>query len=236
MGTGKRYNLPALRKAADSTYAAFRDIKRYISPGMNERQLAWRMGRLLEEHGSQKRAFPVIVAFGESAATPHHVPTSRRLQVGDMIKIDAGAVYNDMRGDVTRTYHLGKPSSTFANRYQAVLDAQRKAFPKFTAGRLGKEIDAVARKYLESKRMNTLFIHSLGHGVGRAIHQPPFITPSKSGMRPLQVGEVVTNEPGVYEEGWGGIRIEDMIEITKAGPQWMGEAPKTLRDITLPLS
>ena len=232
-----RYNLPAIRVAADITYAAFRAIPEYITHGINERQLAWRMGRLLQSGGSHKRAFPVIVAFGENAAEPHHVPTSRKLQFGDIVKIDAGAVYDNMRGDVTRTYlyHRSKtvPSVKFKRRYQAVLAAQHKAMPFFTAGTIGSDIDKVARQYLRSKKMHTLFIHSLGHGVGRAIHQPPWITPSRRGNRPLRVGEVVTNEPGIYQVGWGGIRIEDMVEITRSGPKVMGDASSQYEDILI---
>ncbi|MDP3970876.1 MAG: M24 family metallopeptidase [bacterium] len=219
----KRYNLPAIRKAAKITHAAFRDISKYIVLGINERQLAWRMGRLLQKYGSEKRAFPVIAAFGPSAAEPHHVPTSRRLKDGQMIKIDAGAVYNDMRGDITRTFFFGKPTTKFLNRYNAVLTAQKRSFKYMKAGVSGKKIDSIARNYLKKKNYHKLFIHGLGHGVGRAIHQPPSLTPSKRGERVLQVGEVVTNEPGIYEKGWGGIRIEDMVEITSSEPRWLGD-------------
>jgi len=238
MATGsnkaQRYQLPALRRAASITYQAFRTIPQYFVVGISERQLAWRMGRLLQHYGSEARAFPVIVAFGEQAAEPHHVPTlHRRLQRGDIIKVDAGAIYHTMRGDVTRTWFFGNPTKKFIQRYQAVYTAQQKAFPYFTAGRSGQEVDAVARNYLRSQHLHQLFIHSLGHGVGRAIHQPPFMTPSRKGKRLIQLGEVITNEPGVYEAGWGGIRIEDMLEITAAGPRWLGEAPRQLRQIVL---
>ncbi len=233
MGTGPRYNLPALRRAAAMTYQAFQGIAEYIEEGITERQLAWRMGHLLRKAGSHKRAFRTIVAFGEQAAEPHHWPNSRVLRPGDMIKIDAGAVYNDMRGDITRTYFLGKPDQKFIKRYEAVYSAQQKAFPYYKAGNTGREVDAIARKYLQQKRLHTLFIHSLGHGVGRAIHQLPWVTCNRRGDNVLQVGQVVTNEPGVYEREWGGIRIEDMIEITKAGPKWMGQAPSKLKDVVI---
>ncbi|MBI2415199.1 MAG: M24 family metallopeptidase [Candidatus Kerfeldbacteria bacterium] len=234
MGTGPRYNLPACRRAADITYQAFRIIPRYIVAGMSERQLAWRLGRVLANSGSQQRAFSVIAAFGSSAAEPHHVPTNRCLRRGDMIKLDAGAVYQQMRGDVTRTYFFGSsPSSKFRQRYQAVLQAQQLAFTYYRAGNNGQQIDAIARQYLKQRKFHHLFIHSLGHGVGRAIHQPPFLTPRSKGRRLLQVGDIVTNEPGVYEPGWGGVRIEDMVEITAGLPRWLGQAPRQLRQITL---
>lgn len=226
MGSGAR--------AADSTYAAFREIRNYFVSGIRERQLAWRMGRLLEKYGSEKHAFPVIVAFGEQAAEPHHVPGSRALRIGDAIKIDAGAVVRNMRGDVTRTYFYGSaPPKKFVQRYEAVYGAQQAAFPYYRVGKTGQEIDAIARNYLRTRRLHTLFIHSLGHGVGRAIHQPPWISPSRRGQRPLRVGEVITNEPGVYEPGWGGIRIEDMLEVTTGKPRWLGQAPRKLKEIII---
>ena len=233
MGVGKRYNLPACRRAAAITYAAFRSLPQYIVVGMTERQLAWRMGRLLASFGSQQRAFPVIAAFGEQAAQLHHVPTSRRLKVGDMIKVDAGGVYHHMRGDVTRTFFFGKPPAIFVRRYLAVLEAQQRAFTYMWAGHTGQVVDAMAREYLRQRGLHRLFRHGLGHGVGRAIHQPPFLTPKQKGRRRLQVGDIVTNEPGVYQVGWGGIRIEDMVEITRRGPRWLGQAPRQLRQITL---
>lgn len=233
MGTGARYNLPAIRKAARMTYAAFRELPMYICLGMTERQLAWRMGRLLEKFGSQQRAFPVIAAFGEQSAEPHHKANGRRLKLGDMIKVDAGAVYQQMRGDVTRTWFMGKPTAQFKRRYRAVYQAQQLAFTHIKAGRSGMSVDAVARTYLQRQGLDKLFIHSLGHGVGRAIHQPPFLTPRRKGYRLLKVGEVVTDEPGVYEKGWGGIRLEDMVEITAQGPKWLGQADSQFERIVL---
>ncbi len=233
MGSGKRYSLKDCRKAAQLTYAAFKLLPRYIEAGMTERQLAWRMGRLLEQFGSQQRAFPVIAAFGSSAATPHHVPTSRRLKLGDMIKVDAGGVSNQMRGDVTRSYFFGKPTALFTKRFNAVLKAQQLAFKQIKPGASGNQIDAAARNYLKSQKLHTHFVHSLGHGVGRAIHQPPFLTPNRKGRRLLQVGEVVTDEPGVYEPGWGGIRLEDMVEVTAKGGKWLGKPVGSIKEIIL---
>ncbi len=233
MGTGPRYNLPAIRKAATITYAAFCDIKEFIKPGMTERQLAWRMSRLLSKHGSEKTAFPVIVAFGKSAANMHHKPGKNKLKPGDMIKIDAGAVYKTMRGDVTRTFFLGTPDKKFIKRYQAVLKAQITALPFYKPNQVGISIDAKARNYFKKQRLGKYFIHSLGHGVGRAIHQAPWITPTKKGNCIIQAGQVITLEPGLYETGWGGIRIEDMVEVTKTKSKILGKAPKNLKDIII---
>ncbi len=230
---GARYNLSACRRVAHITYAAFARLPRYIVPGITERQLAWRMGQLLRAYGSQQRAFPVIAAFGSSAAEPHHKCTSRRLGIGEMIKVDAGGVYQHMRGDVTRTYFLGKPTTVFTKRFNAVLKAQQLAFAQIKAGHTGNQVDAAARNYLRSQKLHIHFIHSLGHGVGRAIHQPPFLSPSRKGKRLLKVGEVVTDEPGVYESGWGGIRLEDMVEVTTTGGKWLGKPVQSIKQITL---
>ncbi len=228
------YDLAACRKVAQITYAAFAQLPQYIVAGVTERQLAWRMGRLLQEAGSQQRAFPVIAAFGSSAAEPHHKCTDRVLKVGELVKVDAGGVFKQMRGDVTRTYHLGKPTALFTERFNAVVKAQQLAFKQMLPGNSGNQVDAAARDYLRSLNLHKLFIHSLGHGVGRAIHQPPFMTPSAKGRRLIQKGEVITDEPGVYEAGWGGIRLEDMVEITANGAKWLGEPVKSIREIILP--
>lgn len=225
------YDLVACRKAAHITYRAFAQLPKYIRPGITERQLAWRMGQLLRQAGSEQRAFPVIAAFGSSAAEPHHKCTNRALKVGELIKVDAGGVYRLMRGDVTRTYFFGKPTAVFTKRFNAVLKAQQLAFKLMQAGNSGQAVDAAARNYLRAQNLHLHFIHSLGHGVGRAIHQPPFMTPSRKGRRLIQVGEVITDEPGVYETGWGGIRLEDMVEITKHGPKWLGQPVKSIQDI-----
>ncbi|EKD79464.1 MAG: hypothetical protein ACD_41C00064G0009 [uncultured bacterium] len=231
MGSG--YNLPACRQAAHLTYAAFLRLPQFIVPGITEQQLAWRMGQLLRAQGSEKRAFPVIAAFGSNAAEPHHKCTSRRLKTGEMIKVDAGAVYRDMRGDVTRTYFLGKPTAVFTKRFKAVLKAQQLAFKKIKPGVSGNTVDAAARDYLRRQKLHGHFIHSLGHGVGRAIHQPPFLTSRSKGKRLLQVGEVVTDEPGVYEAGWGGIRLEDMVEVTATSGKWLGQPVRNIQEIIL---
>lgn len=233
MGSGPRYKLSACRQAAQLTYAAFAKLPRYIVVGMTERQLAWRMGQLLRAQGSHQRAFPVIAAFGSNAAEPHHQCTSRRLKTGEMIKVDAGAVYQYMRGDVTRTYFLGRPTALFLKRFNAVLHAQQLAFKKIKPGVSGNEVDAAAREYLKRQKLHRHFIHSLGHGVGRAIHQPPFLTPRAKGKRLLRVGEVVTDEPGVYETGWGGIRLEDMVEVTRTGGRWLGQPVRAIREVIL---
>ncbi len=235
MGTGPRYNLLACRRAAGITYQAFCAIPHYVYTGISERKLAWRMGWLLRKFGSEQRSFPTIVAFGSHAATPHHQPTERCLQAGDIIKIDAGGVWQQMRGDVTRTFFYGIPTQKFIRRYQAVLQAQQLAFPYYRIGCTGQQIDQVARNYLHQQKLAKLFIHSLGHGVGRAIHQPPFMSSTSKGQRVLALGQVLTNEPGIYEAGWGGIRIEDMLEITSRGPKWLGQAPKQLQQIILPV-
>ncbi len=235
MVIGEKAKLTASRRAANITYAALRAPPKYFQLGMTERQLAWRMGRLLEKFGSTKRAFPVIAAFGEQSAQPHHVPNSRRLRSGDIIKVDAGAVWRQHRGDVTRTCFFGRPRppQKFCRRYLAVYRAQQLAFRQIRAGVSGKAIDKIARVYLHRRGLGKYFIHGLGHGVGRAIHQPPFLTPKPKGRRQLRVGEVVTNEPGVYELGWGGIRIEDMVEVTARGPRWLGTAPRLLHQIII---
>lgn len=187
---------------------------------MTERQIARLVGALLRDEGAEKLAFPTIAALTENAAEPHHKPTDRVARAGDLLVLDMGGVYNGMRADMTRTLFFGKPRPVFVQWYNAVLQAQMRAYRGVRAGRTGESIDRIAREYLRSQALSRYFIHSLGHGVGRAIHQPPWLSPRK-GSTILRVGDAVTIEPGVYLVGTGGVRIEDTCWVLQYGARWL---------------
>jgi Xaa-Pro aminopeptidase len=212
--------LKDIRAATQSAVEAFHVLKKQITVGMTEKQVARVAKRVLVELGGEKLAFPVIAACTENAATPHHVPTSRRIQDRDLLVLDMGCVVNGMRSDMTRTLFFGRPRATFVGWYEDVLEAQKRAYRAVRAGRHGTEIDGVARRYLTSAGVGDLFIHSLGHGLGAAIHQVPWVGPRKKG-RDLRAGDVITIEPGVYKKDVGGIRIEDACEVTATGARWL---------------
>lgn len=199
---------------------AFQKVKRMLRLGMSERQIARLVGNVLRSEGAEKLAFPVIAALGKNAATPHHVPTSRRARRGDLLVLDMGCVVRGMRSDMTRTLFFGEVRLQHRVWYDLVLEAQERGFRAVRADRTGKEVDAVAREFLNSKGFGKYFIHSLGHGVGRAIHQRPWISPHKGNTK-LRVGDVITIEPGIYLKGRGGVRIEDMCVVESRRAQWL---------------
>jgi len=209
-----------IQRSQEITAQAFARVKPLLRVGMSEREIAQLVKKVLLDEGAQKLAFPTIAALTANAAEPHHVPTDRRAKVGDLLVLDMGGVYGGMRSDMTRTVFFGPPKAEHRKWYELVLEAQRLAFCAVRASRTGTEIDAIARDYLTSQGYGKYFIHSLGHGVGRAIHQPPWISPRK-GANVLRSGDAITIEPGVYLRGRGGIRIEDTCEVQARGARWL---------------
>ncbi|USN53528.1 MAG: M24 family metallopeptidase [Candidatus Nomurabacteria bacterium] len=205
-----------------------------VKLGLSERQVSRLLRRLLLSEGLDRRAFPFIVAASEQAAEPHHVPNGRVLQAGDSIKIDFGVTYESWKTDITRTVFLGKPSAEQKALYTLVLRAQERAAQKLRPGIPARDIDDICRGVIAKAGFGKFFIHSTGHGVGRAIHEPPYLTPSRRGNRLLAVGDVVTIEPGIYIKDKIGIRIEDMYEITATGARDLSAGiPKDLNSNVL---
>lgn len=220
----------AQRTALEKTAEVWPVFLQYVKPGVSERQLARRLRKLLAQTGLDRRAFPFIVAASEQAAEPHHVPNGRVLRTGDSVKIDFGVTYETWKTDITRTIFLGKPSAEQKALYNLVLRAQKRAAQKLRPGIPARDIDDICRKVITRAGFGKFFIHSTGHGVGWAIHEPPYLTPSRRGNRLLAVGDVVTIEPGIYIKDKIGIRIEDMYEITATGARDLSaEIPKDLK-------
>lgn len=210
----------AILRSQQINAAAFCTVKRLLRIGMTERQIARLVHRVLRAEGAEKLAFPTIAALGRHAAIPHHIPTARRARRGDLLVLDMGCVVNGMRSDMTRTLFFGEIKSQHRLWYNLVFEAQQRGLRAVRASRTGKEVDAVVRNFLTRKGVGEYFIHSLGHGVGRAIHQPPWISPRK-GIMTLRVGDIITIEPGLYFKGRGGVRIEDMCEVREGGAHWL---------------
>lgn len=227
--------LKSMREACRVSRSAFFFLRRTLLPGVTEKQVANSLRAFFRARGYDRFAFRFIVAFGESAAEPHHWPTGRMLRRGNMAKIDFGVKVRGMCSDITRTFFLGRPSKRQKKVYTAVLKAQEKVLQRLKAGMTGREADAIARNYLRSRGFDKHFIHSLGHGLGHAIHEPPWLSPKK-GNRPLRVGEVVTVEPGIYLPKWGGVRIEDMVVVGKTRSRVLSNLPKRLPEIIISLS
>lgn len=194
--------------------------------GVTELDIAAEINKEIVKLGGEGTAFDTIVAFGENAAECHHVPTSRELEKGDIVLIDMGAVKNGYCSDMTRTFYFGHPPAELVKIFDLVLTAQRLVLKNLKAGMTGREADAIAREYLRSNGYDKEFCHTLGHGVGKEIHENPRLATYSDTV--LEENMVVTVEPGVYIEGWGGVRIEDMVVIKKDSIINLTETDKSL--------
>jgi Xaa-Pro aminopeptidase len=168
----------------------------------------------LFRHGA-KPAFQTLVASGKRGAFPHGHPTNKIIANGEMVVIDFGALYRGERADISRTLSVGKADPKQKKIYAIVQEAQRRAIKKVAAGVECREVDLAARDYIKSRILGHAFIHTTGHGIGRKVHQGPKI--SLRNKNKLKAGMVITIEPGIYIKGWGGVRIEDMVLVTKKG-------------------
>jgi Xaa-Pro aminopeptidase len=221
--------LELLRVAQRITDAAFDRLLDVVAVGLTERRLAMELERLLREEGADDMAFDPIVGFGENAAEPHHVPGHRLLEEGDVIKIDMGALAGGYHADMTRTVSFGSPPAELRKIHDVVRQAQEAGIDAVRAGATGIEVDAVARTVIRDAGYGSEFVHGLGHGVGLEIHEEPWLGPDKPNVLP--VGAVVTVEPGVYVPGLGGVRIEDMVEVTAEGGRVLGTSTRELIEL-----
>ncbi len=190
--------------------------------------------QLLEREGAEALAFPPLVASGAHAAAIHHAidwRCDKKLARGNMVVIDFGAAVNGYNSDMTRTVFLGKPDAKQTNIYNFVLAAQEAQLKKVREGISGGAVDKVGRHIIVKGGYRAAFRHGSGHGVGLQIHERPNL---KQGSREkLLAGEVITIEPGIYLKAWGGVRIEDLILVTKNGHESLSHAPKTLEEMVL---
>ncbi|MBI4328594.1 MAG: aminopeptidase P family protein [Chloroflexi bacterium] len=214
----------AILQAVRRADAAMDAIVPTIEPGMTERQVAWRLEEHMREHGAEAVSFETIVAAGPNGAMAHHRPDDTLLQEGQPIVIDMGARVDGYCSDLTRTVLLGRPDDTFKRIYDTVLSAQLTAIATLRSGMTGDQGDALARSLIEKASYGDKFGHSLGHGVGLAIHEPPRL--GKGSPHPLQDDMVFTVEPGIYITGWGGVRIEDVVELAKGSAVVLSTARK----------
>ena len=213
-----------IRKAASITKWAMMLIVKEFKEGMTEAELATKFDGLSSSMGSQGPSFKTIVCFGKNAALPHHFPDETKLVYGDFILIDAGCKVNNYSSDITRTFIYGDDKSRIKDYeekqeiYKTVKDAQTKAIRAIKPGVKGKRIDGIARKQIDNAdggKYKGKFIHSLGHSVGIDVHDGPGFSPSTK--LKLERGMVITAEPGIYINGFGGVRIEDDVLVTEDG-------------------
>ena len=219
----------AIRQAQAITDAAFEQILDRFAVGVTEQQIARQLETLMLDEGAEGLAFESIVAFGESAAEPHHEPGHRVLEEGDVIKMDFGARFEGSHADFTRTVAFGSAPTELKKIHDIVRESQQAGFDAVRAGVIGKDVDAASRAVIERAGYGDRFVHSLGHGVGLEIHEGPNF--AKTVEDEIPAGAVVTVEPGIYIPGLGGVRIEDMVEVTDDGCVVVGTSTRDLIEL-----
>jgi len=217
-----------LQAAQDVADRVFDLILKQLAEGVTEKEIAFEMDVAMRREGAEAVSFDTIVAFGPNAAEPHHNPTDRPLSRGDIVKLDFGSVVDGYHSDMTRTVAFGEPGSQLREIYDVVRGSQQAGVDAVRAGAMGGEVDRVSREVIADAGYGSNYTHSLGHGVGLEVHEGP--TLRAAGTDVLPVGTVVTVEPGIYVEGVGGVRIEDMVEVLEAGCRVM---PRTTKELVI---
>jgi Xaa-Pro aminopeptidase len=213
-----------LEVACGLTDAAFAEVLPQIRPGLTERELATAIDYAMAVLGSTRPAFDTIVASGPNGAIPHHAPTGRELQRGDLVTMDFGARCDGYHADMTRTVAVGTAADWQRDIYHLVALAQQAGIAALEDGVEAGAVDAAAREVIEAAGHARHFQHGLGHGVGLEIHEAPLLGYGRTGKLTSRVP--VTVEPGVYLPGQGGVRIEDVLLVTA------GDRPRFLTSTT----
>jgi Xaa-Pro aminopeptidase len=215
--------IAAIRAAAELADAAYRGLAEAGLVGRTEREVGRWIELELRRLGAEASAFPPIVASGERGAQPHAEPQDVVIPADTLVTLDVGARLDGYCSDCTRTWATGDPGDELRTAYAICLRAQRAALDAVEAGMTGRAADAIARDLIDAAGLGEYFGHSLGHGVGLDVHEEPRL--STSYEKPLEVGNVVTVEPGIYLPGHGGVRIEDLVVIGDAGTEVLGTLP-----------
>ena len=207
--------LKSIREAIRITGLTFKFLKRFLRPGMAELKIAAEIERFIRLRGAGRAAFDAIIAGGPNSCLPHARPSSRKIREGEPVLVDIGVDVNGYKSDLTRVFFLDKITGLQQRIYKIIQDAQAKAVEAVSAGVKISEVDRAARGYIEKSGYGKYFGHSLGHGVGLEVHEEPSI--SARNRLPLKEGMVFTVEPGIYLPGRFGMRLEDMVLVTKKG-------------------
>lgn len=215
-----------IRKACELTSLGAKIVCEVLSAGMKECEVAAEIEYAMRKHGSYGTAFDTAVSSGPASAFPHGGCSDREIRSGELVVIDFGAVYKNYHSDLTRTLVAGKPSEKQQQLFDIVRKAQQEALEAMKPNVKTKDVDSVARKIIADSGYDGKFVHGLGHGVGLDIHEPP--TLNMISKEKLQIGNVVTDEPGIYLVGYGGVRIEDTVLVTKTGAEKLTVGPYSL--------
>lgn len=219
-----RWEAERIRRAGALTADVFREVLRLVRPGVSECDLAAELEYRMKLAGADGPAFETIVASGPRGAWPHARASGRPLQAGELVIFDLGAILANYAADMTRTIYLGTPTRRARRLYESVAAAQQETVRSLRPGLQAGQADAIARETLTRRGLGEYFTHSTGHGVGLEVHERPRL--GRGEQTPMPAGSVVTVEPGVYLEGYGGVRIEDTVLIADAGPEILTPAGK----------
>ncbi len=225
--TKSEAEIALIRQSVMTNSAALDAAAATLHPGLAENQFAATIDYQSRQLGAEGPAFETIVAAGARAALPHAQPTAAAIESNMPVLVDMGALQDGYCSDMTRMFHLGKPSQKFRDAYAATLDAQLAAVAAVKAGVTSDRVDRAARRVLKTAGFAANFVHSTGHGLGLEIHEQPRIGAQDETV--LHSGMVITIEPGVYFENEFGIRIEDTVVVTDTGCEVLTPTPKELR-------
>lgn len=215
-----------MRRAGEISDQAFNIVSKRIEAGMTEKQVAWDIERTMRDLGADERAFGTIIGSGPNGAMAHAIPGSRLIRESEPIVVDMGARVDGYHSDMTRTIILGEPTDKFREIYNIVLKAHLEAERGIKAGISGASVDKIARDIITEAGYGEQFGHGLGHGVGLEVHEGPSF--SKFSEDTIEEGNVISVEPGIYIEGWGGVRIEDLVLVRRDAAEVLTLADKHL--------
>jgi Xaa-Pro aminopeptidase len=225
----EKLELAVITRAVEISDLAYERILNLVVPGIRERELAAELEYQMMMLGSEKAAFDTIVASGYRSAMPHGTASSKKLQKGDFVTFDFGATVGGYVADITRTVVVGKATGRQKKIYNLVLRAQRAAIRRMKPGVTCKAVDQAARQVITRAGYGKNFGHGTGHGISIEVHSGPRL--SQLSDDKLKANNVVTVEPGIYISGWGGVRIEDDVLVTRTGRRVLNRATKKLLEL-----
>lgn len=220
------FEVESIIKAQRIAEDAFNHILNFIKVGVTEKEIALELDFYMLHHGGEGLSFETIAVSGANSSMPHGVPSNKKIENGDFITMDFGTIINGYHSDMTRTVAVGFATDEMKNVYDTVLKAQQNCLDNIKAGISCKDGDEFARSVIRNAGLGQYFTHSTGHGVGVEIHEFPNLSPASDSV--LQVGDIVTVEPGIYIPEKFGVRIEDMALITENGCSNLTNAKKDL--------
>ena len=223
------YEISLIKKAAQIADSAFSYILDKIAPGKTEREISLDLEYFMLRQGADGLAFDTISASGVRSCMPHGVATDKVIESGDFLTLDFGCKYRGYCSDMTRTVVVGKATEKQKEIYEIVLEAQKCALETIRAGELAKAVDEAARGVINAAGYGINFGHGLGHSLGLQVHESPSCSPKSADI--LTENMLMTVEPGIYIDGYGGVRIEDLVRITAEGYENFTTSEKELIEL-----